>query len=98
MIYFVDIDNTICFTNGMDYENSVPNKEMITYINSLFETGNTVIYWTSRGVMSGNDYREITEKQLESWGCKYNELRLDKPYFDCMIDDKVINVKNINHE
>lgn len=33
---FVDIDKTICFTNGMSYENAVPNpkniKKSITYM------------------------------------------------------------------
>ena len=34
---------------------------------------------------------ELTKEQLDSWGCKYNELILGKPHADYFIDDKGIN-------
>ena len=90
----MDVDNTICHTSGTDYENSTPILENINRFNELFEQGNTIVYWTARGMKSGLDWRELTEKQLKEWGAKYHELRLDKPSFDVFIDDKVINTRD----
>ena len=38
------------------------------------------------------EWRELTEKQMRSWGVKHHELHLGKPYADLFIDDKAINV------
>jgi len=90
MNIFVDIDNTICVTEGSNYESSKPIQENINRINELYET-NTIVYWTARGKSSNKDHTELTTRQLKEWGCKYHELRLDKPSFDVLIDDKTIN-------
>ena len=94
MDIYVDVDNTICHTTGTDYENSKPIEENIERFNELYEQGNTVVYWTARGMKSGLDWRELTERQFKEWGVKYHELRLDKPSFDVFIDDKVINTRD----
>ena len=94
MIIYVDIDNTITITEGMDYKNAKPVIYKIDKINELYEKGNYIVYWTARGVGSGKDYFSLTEKQLNRWGCKYHELRLDKPVFDIFIDDK--NLRDID--
>jgi hypothetical protein len=86
--YIVDIDGTICKTNGGDYENSKPIKYHIDIINHLYDDGHEVHYWTARGGNSGKDWSELTKKQLEQWGCKYHSLRCDKPAYDLFIDDK----------
>lgn len=91
MIIYVDIDNTITKTNGCDYQNCKPILEYINKINKLYETGHFIVYWTARGVGSGKNYIDITKHQLNSWGCKYNELRCDKPVYDIFVDDKTIN-------
>jgi CMP-N,N'-diacetyllegionaminic acid synthase len=89
MRYIVDIDNTICFQDApSDYPNSTPIKERIRKINTLFDAGHEIIYWTARGAVSKIDWRELTEKQLTEWGCKYHELRMNKPHYDVWIDDK----------
>lgn len=90
MIIYVDIDNTIFYTNGMDYENSKPIIKNIEKINSLYEN-NTIIMWTARGTLSNNNYFELTYNQLKKWGVKFNELRMGKPAFDLLIDDKALN-------
>lgn len=92
MIYYVDIDNTICRTNGNDYYNSIPINEAIDKINLLFECGHTIIYWTSRGQTTGKDWYFFTMKQLRSWDCKFHDLRTDKPSYDFIIDDKCKNI------
>jgi hypothetical protein len=91
MIYIVDIDNTICHTIDGDYSTSRPYTTHIEKINKLYDSGNTIIYWTARGMQSGKNYAELTEKQLKSWGCKYHDLRMHKPSYDVWIDDKAIN-------
>ena len=84
----VDIDNTICQTDDRGYESSVPIYPIINKVNVLYEKGHTIIYWTARGAVTGLDWRELTEIQLKSWGCKYHELHLDKPFYDLFIEDR----------
>ena len=94
MLIYVDIDETICLTPGSgarDYTKAQPIQKNIDKINRLYEEGNTIVYWTARGTISGIDWRQITEEQFESWGVKYNKLELKKPYYDLFIDDKAIN-------
>lgn len=88
MIYIVDIDHTICNNQNSDYENSLPYYDRIEKINDLFDSGHTIIYWTARGGNSGIDWSELTAKQLIQWGCKFSELRMNKPVYDVWVDDK----------
>lgn len=92
MIYYVDIDETICqYPNERKYELAEPIYENILKINHLYENGNTVVYWTARGSTTGVDWTELTIKQLAEWGVKYHELKLGKPHYDVFICDKAIN-------
>jgi quercetin dioxygenase-like cupin family protein len=91
MNLYVDIDNTICVTDISltdKYEKAVPIVERISDINRLFMEGKRITYWTARGGSSGIDYTELTRKQLQDWGCKYHELKMNKPSYDLFIDDK----------
>jgi CMP-N,N'-diacetyllegionaminic acid synthase len=88
---YVDIDNTITITDGLEYESAMPIAERINIINEMFDNGYKIIYWTARGSVSKIDYHKLTENQLKSWGCKYTELLMNKPNFCCFIDDKAIN-------
>lgn len=90
MVYFIDIDNTICQTEGNNYESAKPYLDRIEKINELYNQGHTIIYQTARGSNTGIDYYELTKKQLKKWGCKYKSLCF-KSYFDFFIDDKAIN-------
>jgi hypothetical protein len=94
MDIYVDVDNTICHTAGTDYPGAKPIPENIARFNKLFDEGNRIVYWTARGMKSGINWRELTEKQFKEWGVKYHELRLDKPSFDVFIDDRVINSRD----
>lgn len=91
---YVDVDDTICKTNGMDYPNSVPMPENIAKVNALYDAGHHIVYWTARGQKSGIDWRETTENQLKTWGARYHELKLTKPPYDVFIDDRVINSRD----
>ena len=95
-IYYVDIDETICKTSAdRNYKNSTPIKENIDKINKLYDQGHTIVYWTSRGSRKQIDWYDVTKSQLDNWGAKYNELRVDKPYYDVFIDDKLVLIDNI---
>lgn len=89
--YIVDIDNTICISENGDYNNSKPMMDRIKKINELYESGYRIIYWTARGGNSGIDWTDKTHSQLAAWGCKYDEIRMNKPVYDLWIDDKAIN-------
>ena len=91
MIIYVDIDNTVLDTKGTDYAGAKPMPERIEAINSLYNNGNTIIYWTARGTESGIDWRAITEEQFKKFGIKYSSLKFNKPIYDLFIDDKNIN-------
>ena len=92
----VDIDGTICKTNGFDYENAVPIPERIKKINELSAAGNLIIYWTSRGALLGIDYSEMTARQLIEWGCKFDKLEMGKPLFDVFYDDRAFNAEELD--
>ena len=91
MIIYVDIDNTVLDTKGTDYAGAKPMLERIEAINSLYNNGNTIVYWTARGTESEIDWFYLTKKQLDEAGAKYHELKLKKPVYDLFIDDKNIN-------
>ena len=97
--YMVDIDGTICtlVKNGV-YEQTTPIKANIARINQLFDEGNKVIYWTARGSTTGVDWTELTKKQLDSWGVKYHEIKMKKPYYDIWIDDKAVSAETFFDE
>ena len=101
MNIYVDIDNTICHTDDSlksnKYKMSVPKQEKIDYMNSLYEQGNTITYWTARGNSTGIDQTDLTKQQLEAWGCKYHTLIMGKPSYDLLIDDKTLHPDNIKH-
>ena len=91
MNIYVDIDNTITSTIDMDYKGAVPLLDRINHINSLYDKGHTITYWTARGTQSGIDWSILTENQLNEWGAKYHYLLFRKPAFDIFIDDKTFN-------
>jgi hypothetical protein len=95
MIIYIDIDDTICtLQEPMNYQSARPIPLAIQRVNDLYDSGHTIVFWTARGTLSGIDWRELTESQLNDWGIKYHELKLGKPAYDIFIDDKNINSKD----
>ena len=95
MIIYVDIDGTICETEGSDYINAKPRSEQIYKINKLYDKGNTIIYWTARGTVTQIDWLDLTKEQLDDWGCRYHDVRVGKPQYDLWIDDKSKRIEEI---
>ena len=94
MIIYVDVDETICKTpKSRNYAESIPIIDHIKKINELYDSGNTIVYWTARGTVTGINWRDVTEKQFSLWGVKYHELKFGKPAYDLFIDDKNINTE-----
>ena len=96
MNIYVDIDNTICKTNGMNYELSRPIKKNINKINKLFNEGNKIHYWTARGSVSKINFYDLTLSQLNKWGCKFHSLSVgEKPPYDLLICDKTMRIEEL---
>ena len=93
MRYCFDIDGTICTTN-CHYKDAKPYKNVINKINNLYNSGNRIILFTSRGSGSGIDWYDFTKKQVDGWGVKHHELLLGKPQYDIFIDNRAINNKD----
>jgi glycerol-3-phosphate cytidylyltransferase len=97
--YCFDLDNTLCFTQGNDYNSCFPITERIDIVNKLFDEGNEIIVYTARGMSSLNkDISKIydslyakTKNQLLEWGLKHTVLVLGKPSYDYFICDKAYN-------
>ena len=106
MIIYVDVDETICSNPEtsdfadlpIDYTKAVPLHQRIKHINSLFEKGHTIVYWTARGTLSGRNHTELTKNQLDEWGAKYHDVQVgNKPHFDMYICDKSYNSESFFH-
>jgi len=100
-VIMIDIDGTICKQDGdprspndaFSFRTSKPFPQRIEYLNSLHEEGHYLHYWTARGCWDGNDTLEETRAQLDSWGVKYNDVAVFKPFYDIWIDDKAVGVR-----
>lgn len=94
-VYVIDIDGVIC-NEDVPVPDRIGFTNRIAMINDLYEQGNTIIYFTARGMNSQDNnqlasdtkYRELTTKQLNTWGCKYHNLYFGKPNADVYIDNK----------
>lgn len=92
MQIYVDLDNTLCETSGISYENAAPIQSRIDKINLLYDK-NTITIYTARGSnpCSRNYVRQLTESQLKEWGVKYHYLSIgEKHVYDFLIDDRNI--------
>ena len=95
MVYYVDIDETICHYEGeREYPLATPIKKNIEKINKLYDEGHTIVYWTARGTVTGIDWYELTGRQLKEWGAKHHSYKVGKPAYDVFICDKAINTKS----
>lgn len=92
MVIYVDIDETICdYGESREYPLARPIIENIRKINSMYDSGHTIVYWTARGTVTGIDWSELTKEQLVQWGAKHHKCLLGKPDFDLYICDKAIS-------
>ncbi|WP_286239990.1 NAD-dependent epimerase/dehydratase family protein [Neptuniibacter halophilus] len=87
----MDIDGVIAnIAPDNDYNLSTPRQHNIEKLNRLYDAGHKIILFTARGYVTGIDWREVTEQQMERWGVKYHELHLGKPAADIYVDDRMV--------
>lgn len=95
-----DIDGVLCkqITDGEQYIDAKPNKDMIALVNKLYAAGHTIYLYTARFMgRNKNDWKKaheegyhFTKKQIEEWGVKHHGLFLGKPSSDIFIDDRAL--------
>lgn len=96
MVIFVDVDETIFHSPDVpNYSTSIPIIKNIEKINKLFDLGHTIIYWTARGSKTKKDWYQITLNQFKKYNVKFTELRMGKPYYDLIIDDKSKRIEEL---
>lgn len=94
--FVFDIDGVIAkLTPNNNYADAEPNQKMIEVVNKLYDMGNQIILLTARGYVTGIDWKEITEKQLQQWGVCYHELHFGKPNADYYVDDHMISMDKL---
>jgi hydroxymethylpyrimidine pyrophosphatase-like HAD family hydrolase len=98
-VYLIDIDGTVCDDIKNEdshlYPNAKPYEGSKEEINKLYDEGHTIVYWTARGSRTNINWYDLTKLQLDEWGAKHHELRVDKPYYDLFIDDKNMRIEEI---
>jgi histidinol phosphatase-like enzyme len=95
-VYVFDVDGTICTMTDGKYHEAKPNFDRIQKVNSLYDAGHTVIFLTARGMGTTSNnvaaayakWYDFTEKQLKSWGIKFHQLFLGKPFGHFYVDDR----------
>lgn len=99
MHYVFDLDGTLCHSSSNDYSKCEPIVDRIKTVNDLHDQGHHITVLTARGMgRFGNDrylaeeiFMDLTIRQLKSWGLKYDELLMGKPFGDVYVDDKGIS-------
>lgn len=88
--YCFDLDGALCTTVGGEYKKVQPYLDRITKVNKLYDEGNYIIVETTRDSVTGIDWHELTNNQLNEWGVKIAA--------DIYIDDKGNDLKFFDYE
>lgn len=90
---FVDFDSTITKGTGdpwwVDNLDEEPNQEMIEVVNNLYKQNHTIIIYTARR----EEVRRETQYFLNKWGVMHHSLKMEKPGYDLLIDDRAMSDK-----
>lgn len=88
---FVDFDSTITRGEGepwwIDELDEEPRHEMVELVNNLYKQGHTIIVYTARR----EEVRDETAYFLNKWGVMYHALKMEKPGYSFLIDDKAVS-------
>lgn len=91
MIIAVDVDGILCPDLHNNFMDAIPYIDSIKTINILYDMGHEIVIYTARGTIN-NKFKEdleLTIKQLNNWGVKYNRIER-KIFFDILLDDKAL--------
>ena len=107
-----DLDDVLCFREkiyedlGRDkYAYCQPIDKNIKLMNECYEHGYYIKIYTARGMNQFSsdvgkikeELLELTKNHLKSWGAKYHELIFGKEHYDLLVDDKVVNILDIQN-
>lgn len=88
---FVDFDSTLTKGTGkpwwQDRFDEEPRWDMIELVNDLYKQNHTIIVYTARR----EEVRDETQYFLNKWGVMHHALRMEKPGFDLLIDDRAVS-------
>ena len=105
-----DLDGTLCDRpNNLEhlgpdkYLHCTPIQNMIDICNELYDKGNIIYIYTARGMaqFGGNqnivqiNLYELTLNSLKNWGVKHHGLIMGKIHYDMLIDDKCMNLDDL---
>lgn len=98
----LDIDGTICQNTNGNYQDARPYRDMVSFVNKLYDEGHYIIFHTARGMgkhdgnaaLAYKDWYCLTKGQLDLWGVQYHELHLGKILGDVYIDDRAFRVND----
>jgi len=94
--YCFDIDGVIASIEANnEYDRAAPIAENISLINSLYTQGHRILLFTARGSVTGIDWKDLTEKQMNEWGVKYHSLEFGKPAADYYVDDRLLSIDQL---
>ena len=83
----VDFDKTLTDPDGGTYfteEPTLPNNDMIVWVNERYKEGHTIIIHTARPWSEAMK----TVGKLTEWGVRWHGIRMDKGSADLYVDDK----------
>jgi hypothetical protein len=92
---FVDIDGTL--TNEVEgfgediYAARTPKDSVISYVNSLYDKGYTIVLWTARH----KEDAKVTRDWLDKNNVYFDDIIFRKPKFVMVIDDLSVNPNQI---
>lgn len=83
----VDFDKTLTSEEGGTYftaDPTLPNRDMIEWVNEQYIKGHTIIIWTSRPWSEAGR----TAGKLAEWGVRWHGMVCEKGSADLYVDDK----------
>ena len=90
----VDMDGVLCEGKFWGEGECKPIKKNIEYFNSVYKKGGHIIIYTARRPR----HFEVTQNWLDRYGVMYHGIAMMKKIgADIYIDDKAINIEDINN-
>ncbi len=92
----VDVDGVLAeAVPDLDYARARPLTANISRVNALYDAGCEITIFTARGSATGQDWSDVTRRQLDGWGLRYHDLVFGKPPADIYIDDRILTLPQV---
>ena len=89
-----DIDRTLCeaVNSTGEYADVKPKKDVIDFVNQLFQAGNIVLLYTGRH----SQQFLVTQEWLKKNNVQHHHVFFGKPVADVYIDDLAVRYTNLD--